>query len=74
MENLLISFERHKIAISSKSACSSGIHSPSYTLKAMGLSDEIATNSIRISLGPSNTEDDIAIIAQLLIKESKSLK
>ena len=74
LQNLLISFERHKIAVSSKSACSSGIHSPSYTLKAMGLSDEIATNSIRISLGPSNTEDDIAIIAQLLIKESKSLK
>ncbi len=47
------------IAISSGSACSSGTIEPSSTLLAMGYGESVAKNSIRISLGKSNTEIDI---------------
>ncbi len=47
------------IAISSGSACSSGAIEPSQILLAMGYSDIEARNSIRLTLGKSNTEADI---------------
>ncbi|MFM7888092.1 MAG: cysteine desulfurase family protein, partial [Pseudanabaena sp.] len=47
------------IAISSGSACSSGLIEPSAILLAMGYSDNKARNSIRLTLGKSTTEDDI---------------
>lgn len=42
---------RKKIAIAQGSACNSSLIQPSHVLKAMGLSDKEAENSIRISLG-----------------------
>ena len=47
------------IAISSGSACSSGAIEPSQILLEMGYSDMEARNSIRLTLGKSNTEADI---------------
>ena len=47
------------IAISSGSACNSGAIEPSSVLMAMGYSESVAKNSIRLSLGKSNTEADI---------------
>ena len=66
IQELLLTFEHHNIAISSKSACSSGISAASYVLLAMGYSEEIAKNSIRISLGPQNTLDDVKKIVSVL--------
>ncbi|MBN9280808.1 MAG: aminotransferase class V-fold PLP-dependent enzyme, partial [Hyphomicrobium denitrificans] len=48
------------IAVSAGSACSSGKVGASHVLEAMGLSHEIAAGTIRISLGPSTTKEDIA--------------
>lgn len=47
------------VYISSGSACNEGISEPSHVLKAIGLSDEDALNSVRITLSHNNTEKDI---------------
>lgn len=48
-----------RVAASAGSACHSGGRSPSSVLKNMGLSDEEALSSIRLSLGKDNTEEEI---------------
>lgn len=58
------------VYISSGSACNEGISEPSHVLKATGLTDEEALSSIRITIGHTNTEQEIDqaahIIAQLV--------
>ena len=47
------------VYISSGSACNEGVSTPSHVLKAIGLSDEEALNSIRITISHKNTEEEI---------------
>lgn len=47
------------ICTSSGSACSSGLSQPSHVLLAMGLSEDIASSALRITLGKENTKEDI---------------
>lgn len=56
--NLIISLSKN-IALSSGSACTSATHSPSFVLKALGLSDEMALSSLRFGLGRFTTEEEI---------------
>lgn len=56
-EMLLLSLR--DLAISSGSACNSASMSPSYVLKAIGLSDEHAQASLRFSIGRYTTADEI---------------
>jgi cysteine desulfurase len=56
-EMLLLSLR--ELAVSSGSACNSASMSPSYVLKAIGLSDEVAQASLRFSLGRYTTAEEI---------------
>jgi cysteine desulfurase len=65
-ESLLIALDLEGVAVSTGSACSSGTLEPSHVLKAMGLSSHRAQNSIRFSLGESNTEEQIDHVISIL--------
>ncbi len=65
-ESLLIALDLAGIAVSTGSACSSGALEPSHVLKAMGFPLHRTQNSIRFSLGASNTEEEIDRVAALL--------
>ncbi|MFT3948074.1 MAG: IscS subfamily cysteine desulfurase [Agriterribacter sp.] len=57
--NHLLTAITKTIAVSSGSACTSANPEPSHVLKAMGVADELAKNSIRFGLGRFTTEEEI---------------
>lgn len=65
-ESLLIALDLDGVAVSSGSACSSGTLEPSHVLKAMGFPHHRTLNSLRFSLGASNTEAEIDHVVDVL--------
>ncbi len=59
-ESLVLALDQQGISLSSGSACRSGSPKPSHALLALGLSEEQAHCTIRLSLGLDNTREDIA--------------
>jgi cysteine desulfurase len=59
-ETLVIKFDLAGVSLSAGAACSSGKVGESHVLAAMGLPRVVAQSAIRISLGPTTTEQDIA--------------
>ncbi|MGK0363755.1 MAG: cysteine desulfurase [Saprospiraceae bacterium] len=66
-EGLMMTFNQN-IGLSSGSACTSASLEPSYVLKAMGLGDDLAHSSLRMSLGRFTKEEDIDFAADAIAK------
>ena len=62
------------IAVSSGSACTSASLEPSYVLRALGLTDELAHSSIRFSIGRFTTAEEIDFTVDLLHKQIGRLR
>ncbi|HEY7500921.1 MAG TPA: cysteine desulfurase family protein [Vicinamibacterales bacterium] len=73
-ESLLIALDLEDVAVSTGSACSSGTLEPSHVLRAMGLPVHRTQNSIRMSLGAGNTNDEIDYVVGKLPKIVEKLR
>ncbi len=71
-ESLLMSLK--DLAISSGSACTSASLEPSYVLRALGLNDELAHSSLRITLGRFTTEEEVDYAIGLIHKAVDKLR
>jgi cysteine desulfurase len=67
-DTLLIAMDMEGVAVSTGSACSSGIGLPSHVLRAMGLTDNKVNSSIRFSFGCSTTKMELDSVAEILMK------
>jgi cysteine desulfurase len=65
-ESILLGLDFAGIASSSGSACTSASLEPSHVLIAIGLNAELAQASLRLSLGHSNTEEDVDRVLAVL--------
>jgi cysteine desulfurase len=70
----LVNHLKDFVAISTGSACHAGEMRPSPVLLAMGLSDDDALSSIRLSTGKDNTEDEVREAAKLIAKAVQGLR
>ncbi len=64
---------RHKLAISTGSACSSGVEAPSHVLRAMGLAESVVEGALRLGLGKFSTDDDIDQAAEILAQTVQAI-
>jgi len=64
----IIARVRHRLAISTGAACSSGTLAPSHVLVALNLPKAIIQSSLRIGLGKYTTDAEIEIAAQIIVE------
>jgi cysteine desulfurase len=65
-ESILLNLDFAGVAASSGSACTSASLEPSHVLVAMGIPEEIAHGSIRFTMGPDNTEEDVDYVLSIM--------
>lgn len=73
-ESLLMLLDLAGIAVSTASACTSKSLLPSHVLKAMGVPDEIAQSSIRISFGTNISKSDVDYVVDEIAKAVTKLR
>lgn len=71
-ESLIMSIK--DVAVSSGSACTSASLEPSYVLRALGRSDELAHSSIRFTIGRFTTEADVDFTVNLVRQKIEKLR
>jgi len=73
-EALLMGLDLEGIAVSSGSACTSGAVDPSHVLTAMGVPAELAGPSLRLSLGWTTTEAEIARVLEVFPRVAERVR
>lgn len=73
-ESLLMALDMQNICASMGSACTSGAMEPSHVLRAIGLPDELAYGSLRITLGRWSTREHIDRLLEVLPKIVQGLR
>jgi cysteine desulfurase len=71
-ESLLMALK--DVALSSGSACTSASLEPSYVLRAMGLNDELAHSSLRMTIGRFTTKEELDHVADVLREQVARLR
>ncbi|MES2254847.1 MAG: cysteine desulfurase family protein [Pseudomonadota bacterium] len=67
-QNIVIALDLDGVMVSAGSSCSSGKIAPSHVLSAMGVADELAGASIRVSFGWNSTQEDADAVVASLVK------
>ncbi len=65
---------QHQLAISTGSACSSGVEAPSHVLQAMSLGEDIVEGALRLGLGKFTTDAEVAGAAEILEQAVQSIR
>ncbi|MGI0101001.1 MAG: cysteine desulfurase family protein [Nitrosotalea sp.] len=73
-EDLIIKLDENRIAASTGSACSVRVQKSSHVLRAMGFSHEQITGSLRLTVGITNTEEEIDETVRILKKVVQELR
>ena len=71
-ESLLMGLK--EVAVSSGSACTSASLEPSYVLRAMGLNDELAHSSLRITIGRTTTREEVDYVVDRIRENVERLR
>merc|ERR1712146_339163 len=71
-ESMLMALKQ--VALSSGSACTSASLEPSYVLRAIGVSDDIAHSSLRFGIGRFTTVEEIDFTIDLVERSIKKLR
>jgi cysteine desulfurase len=73
-EALLFLLDQAGVCASAASACAAGAMEPSHVLHAMGVPRSLAQGSVRLTLGPTSTQDDIDHGAAVLVAAVHQLR
>ena len=73
-EALLLNLDAKGICASAGSACTSGSSAPSHVLASIGLSDELALSSLRVTFGEDNTKEDVDYLVENLCEIVEKLR
>ena len=73
-EALLMNLDTQGISASAGAACSSGAVKISGVLRAIGLSDDEAIGTVRITFGRKNIEEDVEFVVQAINEQVKRLR
>ena len=73
-EALLMNLDTQGISASAGAACSSGAVKISGVLKAIGLNDDEAIGTVRITFGKENNEEDVELVVQAVKEQVKRLR
>lgn len=65
---------KKEVAVSSGSACTSASLEPSYVLRALGVEEELALNSLRFGLGRFTTEEEVDQVVRVVVDTVRRLR